>query len=451
MEDTGSLEDLLAKIAKLERNEFQLKMEVFYLHKKLADAHSVEENEDQSIASFNMDDRSIDFLALREDMEVSRQRIVELESEVLQLQLLRENEGLEFQRLLQMQPSADIAMLEESRRREREVARSVAEHDGALIAQLQSDLATLQTQHESDVTLVEDCTARLAAQMELNASKDAELAESRNMVMELTKKVAILTDTARQQEQILSDVSIHQAIQSNNEAVSVELESYKIENASLKEQLERQKAANMIQTEALTQLRTVATEMGKFENEEFTRLGAELSQCHSDRETAQLAVQRLEHEKNVLQKQLNELKGLHPSNEDQGVTSSTLTTSSTAATASPSAKQQDNSVTATLTEIARSRSPEIPTVDPRILDNYRKREADLLAALESLIVRCQELEFQAHEREDLQLALQQQLHQQTQHLQHLQAIQAAAPPRTLLDNSPHSSRRLRHSLSSSAN
>ena len=372
MEDTGSLEDLLAKIAKLERNEFQLKMEVFYLHKKLADgAHGVEENEDQSIASFNMDDRSIDFLALREDMEVSRQRIVELESEVLQLQLLRENEGLEFQRLLQMQPSADIAMLEESRRREREVARSVAEHDGALIAQLQSDLATLQTQHESDVTLVEDCTARLAAQMELNASKDAELAESRNTVMELTKKVAILTDTARQQEQILSDVSIHQAIQSNNEAVSVELESYKIENASLKEQLERQKAANMIQTEALTQLRTVATEMGKFENEEFTRLGAELSQCHSDRETAQLAVQRLEHEKNVLQKQLNELKGLHPTNEDHGATSSTLATSSAAAAFSPSAIQQGNSVAATLTEIARSYSPEIPSVDPRILDNYR--------------------------------------------------------------------------------
>lgn len=77
-----------------------------------------------------------------------------------------------------------------------------------------------------------------------------------------------------------------------------------------------------------------------------------------------------------------------------------------------------------------------------------------MAALESLIMRCQELELQAHERDDVQFALQQQLMQQTQHLQQLQAsiqaMQTVAPPRTLLDNSPHSSRRLRHSLSSSA-
>lgn len=73
----------------------------------------------------------------------------------------------------------------------------------------------------------------------------------------------------------------------------------------------------------------------------------------------------------------------------------------------------------------------------------------MLAALESLILRCQELELQAHERDDLELTLRHQLLQQTQHLQQLQAMQAAAPQRTLLDNSPHSSRRLRPSLSSS--
>lgn len=369
MEDSGSLEDLLAKIAKLERNEFQLKMEIFYLHKKLADGtQSLEENEDQSLSSFNvMDDRSIDFLALREDLELSKQKITELESEVLQLQLLRENEGLEYQRLLQMQPSVDIAMLEESRRREREVAKSVAEHDGAVIAQLQSDLATLQSQHESDVTLVEDCTARLAAQMELGEHKDNELTELRSSVAELTKRVAILTDTARQQEQLLSEVSIHQAVQSNNEALSVELESYRIENASLKDQLERQKATNSIQTEALMQLRTVATEMGKFENEEFTRLGAELSQCHSERESAQLAVQRLEHEKNVLQRQLNELKELHPLGERLGTTSII-----TSAAVSPSAVVNIPD----FVDVPKNHSVEagvvdVPSVDPRILDNYR--------------------------------------------------------------------------------
>lgn len=322
-----------------------------------------------------MEDRSVDVLTLREDLDYAKRRIVDLESEVLQLQLLRDNEALEFQKLMQLQPSTDVALLEDSRRREREVAKTIAEHDGALITQLQSDLATLQTQHDRDVTLVEDCTSRLADAMEQVETKDLELLELRSSVADLTKKVGILTDTARQQEQLLSDVSLRQSMQLQSEATEAELESHRIEIASLKEQLELQKTTNSIQTEALVQLRAVASEMGQFENDELSRLGAELGQCHVDKDRAQLAVQKLEHENLVLQRQLNALKGLSV----DPVLVSALATDATGGVASVSsfsADANDSVLAASAVAILKSRSNDgvvnqAPQIDPRILDNYR--------------------------------------------------------------------------------
>lgn len=380
MEDSGNLADLEAKIATLERSEFQLKMQVFYLHKKLSESsQNANEDEDLSVSSVNlMEDRSVDVLTLREDLDYAKRRIVDLESEVLQLQLLRDNEALEYQKLMQLQPSTDVTLLEDSRRREREVAKTIAEHDGALIAQLQSELATLQTQHDRDVTLVEDCTSRLADAMEQVEAKDLELLELRTSVADLTKKVGILTDTARQQEQLLSDVSLRQAAQLRSEATDAELEGNRIEIASLKEQLELQKTTNAIQTEALVQLRAVASEMGQFENDELSRLGAELGLCHVEKDRAQLAVQKLEHENLVLQRQLNALKGLSV----DPVLVSALTTEATGGVASVSSFSADASdnVLATSTSAAlvlKSRSnegvvaPVPPQVDTRILENYR--------------------------------------------------------------------------------
>lgn len=70
---------------------------------------------------------------------------------------------------------------------------------------------------------------------------------------------------------------------------------------------------------------------------------------------------------------------------------------------------------------------------------HRQREADLLAALESLIVRCQDLEMQAHERDEQQALLQHQLFQQAQQVQQLIQLQTQ-PARTMLDNSPRGQR-----------
>jgi hypothetical protein len=374
MEDSGNLADLEAKIATLERSEFQLKMQVFYLHKKLSEGvQSAEDDEDQSVINVNiLEDRSVDILALREDLEYSRRRIVDLESEVLQLQLLRDNEAIEFQKLMQMQPSTDVALLEDSRRREREVAKTIAEHDEALISQLQSDIATLQSQHVSDVALVEDCTSRLSAQIEKVDAKDTEIEELRCKLSDMTIKVGILTDTARQQEQLLSEVTSQQVSQAQSEIVHAELETLKIENSSLKDLLERQKTTTAIQAEALVQLRKVASEMGQFENGELSRLGAELSQCHDEKEAAQLTTQKLQHENLVLQKQLNDLKGLNGIELDS-VPASLV--SSTSVVPIPS-NSGNNAFTPAAYSLGESASSEVsvvdvPKVDPKILDNYR--------------------------------------------------------------------------------
>jgi hypothetical protein len=97
------------------------------------------------------------------------------------------------------QPARNL-LVEESRRREREVAKAIAEHDAALITKLQSEFESLQYHHECDLRLVDDLTARVAVLMEGLGGKDGEIAEKGARVVELERTVTKLGDTSRRQE-----------------------------------------------------------------------------------------------------------------------------------------------------------------------------------------------------------------------------------------------------------
>jgi hypothetical protein len=301
MDAVESLSDQEAKIASLERANFDLKMQVFYLNKKISDGALAESDPDQAAINVNLiEDRSVDIIGLRDELEFAKNRIEELESEVFQLQLIRDNEALEYQKLLQTQPSNDISLLEESRRRERDIAKTIAEHDAALISKLRLEVDSLQQQHERDSKLVEDCTERLTNQMEIQEVTNAELERLREANTELSDKVTVLTDTARQQERLLTEATSSRIDPQVHDLL-------RKENTQLKEQVERQKTAIAHQAEALSKLSTASAE----ESQDMIRLATELDVCCTARDDAVLQSQRLKYENEVLRVQLHELKSIY--------------------------------------------------------------------------------------------------------------------------------------------
>ena len=289
-----TLSDLQTKIESLERANFDLKMQVFYLNKKISDGVALSDETDQSNINVNLiEDRSADIIALREELDFSKRRTEELESELFQLQLLRDNEALEYQKMLQSQPSIDITILEESRRREREVAKTVAEHDAQLIAKLRNEIDSLEKQHDRDVKLVEDCTARLTSQMELSEETNKEITNLREQNNELQNKISVLMETAKQQEQQLTNNNI--------------TEQLKHENIQLKEQIERQKISIANQTAALNKLGSESAN----ESDEIIRMSSELETCYIAKDNAIQQQERLKYENDVLRVQIYELKSVN--------------------------------------------------------------------------------------------------------------------------------------------
>ena len=289
-----TLSDLQTKIESLERANFDLKMQVFYLNKKISDGVALSDETDHSNINVNLiEDRSADIIALREELDFSKRRTEELESELFQLQLLRDNEALEYQKMLQSQPSIDITILEESRRREREVAKTVAEHDAQLIAKLRNEIDSLEKQHDRDVKLVEDCTARLTSQMEQSEETNKEITNLREQNNELQNKISVLMETAKQQEQQLTNNNI--------------TEQLKHENIQLKEQIERQKISIANQTAALNKLGSESAN----ESDEIIRMSSELEACYIAKDNAIQQQERLKYENDVLRVQIYELKSVN--------------------------------------------------------------------------------------------------------------------------------------------
>lgn len=198
---TTNLSEYEAKVAALERSNFDLKMQVYYLDKKYSDTKN---NETIDTTNTTLESSNFKILELEEETEYSKRKIVELESEILQLQLLRENDAQEYQKSSKLINANQFPILEESRKRERDVAKAVAEHDAALIAKLQSELENLQLEHKKDIELIDECTARLAQQMEIVKLKEDEITNLKKVNAEIVQNMDILSDTARHQELLLS-------------------------------------------------------------------------------------------------------------------------------------------------------------------------------------------------------------------------------------------------------
>ena len=283
----NSLNELEAKLSNLERANFDLKMQLYYLNKKYAEVQSQSEDNDGSTSIAEQITPRLLAINLKEENEYFKLRVVELESEIRNLQLLRESDNAEYQRTLHSKPHDSFAIIDESRRRERDAVKVIAEHDANLISKLRTEIGKLESIHENDQRLLDELTSTLSQQIEQLESKDSELEVLRCTVAELKSKVELLVDTAMHQEQVISGLQSSKSSPTRSLAMDsstvAELDALKQENASLRGQVERQNASILNQSEAINRLETSTSTILFCDEEEMKLLKQDLVRARNDK------------------------------------------------------------------------------------------------------------------------------------------------------------------------
>lgn len=212
MRNESHLNELEDKVSTLERANFDLKMQLYYLNKKLSEQksqHNIDEN--QEILINMIEDNSIDVLTLKVENEAAKRRITELESELLQLQLMRERETEVTNNRYNYSGTpnrpTNTALVDENRKREKEASRAIAEHDSALIQKLRAEIDLLHNRHAKDIQLIDEMAQKVSDQMEATGQKQMEVNICNEKLREQFQTVENLREIMKQQEIQLSKMS----------------------------------------------------------------------------------------------------------------------------------------------------------------------------------------------------------------------------------------------------
>ena len=159
-----------------ERENFDLKMRLFYKEKDSMKDTSTLENEAERVVSI-LQDRDSTYDQLRAANEEAYNTISELRSELQLVKASKEGSNSAYENLLQKNQRLASLQLEENLKRERQAAQAIASHDASIIAKLEDDIATLQDTHESDTKLVSECADRVAELLGVIEDKNAKIDE----------------------------------------------------------------------------------------------------------------------------------------------------------------------------------------------------------------------------------------------------------------------------------
>jgi hypothetical protein len=190
-----TLNELESKINSLERSDFDLKLRLHYLNTKYGHL----ENSDSRHGEFDLRDK---IQALSEENEYYKQKIVELETEVLRLQVAREKEMEKYQEALRMNPAA-AHQVEERRKQEQEVSLAIAEHDTALIAKLQDELQQLHIERAGHQMIASELNDKISKLVRLADAKDAEIDSLVRTVRDMRVKI----DSLSQEQQKIANLA----------------------------------------------------------------------------------------------------------------------------------------------------------------------------------------------------------------------------------------------------
>ena len=411
------------EIANLQRKNFDLKMQIYYLQQKLENEAQKMSNDKSNDISTIIEGRSVDNIALQNQLNDSKKRVGELESELLLMKASdshqkSDDEKIPTSKTIINSIGSSSNQVDENRRRERQVASAIAAHDAAMISQLDAEAKKLRIQHEKDVLLIEESNEKKNHLVTEICEKEKRITYLSTYIRSMQSKIKRYTKPANTflfDECIELDDNNDLGVTYNPEHITTEIISSSLtdkeaiairqENISLKEQLERERCLLRNQEAILSQVKLSAEELTLLEAEEIVRLEAELARCLDERKLWQKNYKSIEEKNKMLQQRLHDIdeekKGVlefrlsenienafsKSGNKKFGIANNSFL--STPMTYSTGRNSHDIMQSTNLTPGPSSLSL---FSESNKLDLYKKREVELLDALEALVNKCKILE-----------------------------------------------------------
>lgn len=349
----GVLKDLESKNSILERQNFDLKMQIYYLNEKLGGAEGAAA--ENAMASF-VEARDASVASLKDANRGLAKRVAELELDLKQAVQQVAQAQAQVQALTTTgagkSSANDLAMLDENRHRERTAMKTIAEHDAVIIQQLEDSVKSLQAQHQNDMVLLSGCTDKITGLIEELEKKEVTILAQADQIYSLEQQCNTYNERVKQQEQMLvnwsvgvngirggDDTLLSRATTMNGteqdkpnpafasqtfsspsrrwaatspssskrENISSrdfldfgvkqaweELHALRLENKSLADELDKRDSLIKTQEEALRRVRNTVEDVAMLEAEEIARLEAQLETTLAERNALQKKCRDLE-------------------------------------------------------------------------------------------------------------------------------------------------------------
>lgn len=196
------------KLAELERANFDLKMRVYYLNNKLAEAEQggyLEESAEKVVNLLQQRDSTAD--KLRIENAAANRKISDLETELSLLKAKLESTLQGRDATLGKARESSILQMEENLKRERQAALAVAQHDSAVIIQLESEIKRLNGRHDSDLALLAEASEKCAKLLQTIGEKDRDIERISETVKTSKDQSGVLQEKIKNQELVINDLN----------------------------------------------------------------------------------------------------------------------------------------------------------------------------------------------------------------------------------------------------
>ena len=228
----GLVREMESKISILERSNFDLKMQIYYLNEKIAAGSTVGEDEGSGGAQkivvppvsklmAERDSALESAAAIREANKSLSKKITELE--LLLAQSKTKGHGLQ---------GGDSLMIEENRRKERSAMQAIAEHDAKVILELEETVKSLQVHLNLDKSLVSNCTGKISGMIEESDKKDVIIVQLSDKCANLQQHLDVANTKLKQQDLALLQKSISYTIPSSSSKLATAHRQLDLANAT---------------------------------------------------------------------------------------------------------------------------------------------------------------------------------------------------------------------------
>jgi hypothetical protein len=188
-------------MSELERENFDLKMRLYYLNNEKQRENQLEDETDKVVNLLSQ--RDLTYEQLRAANEEAYNRLNELQSENMILKSKQDANNSSYENLLLKNQRLGSLQLEENLKRERQAAQAIAKHDAALISNYEKEIERLKDTHHADTLLISECSERVSELMKMIEDKNKELERQQQSLIAAQQHVEVLTDRISKQEILL--------------------------------------------------------------------------------------------------------------------------------------------------------------------------------------------------------------------------------------------------------